>query len=265
MKCPGCGGRELEPDGDGLLRCEGCGEIIDGGPAWGSFAVAPAEPASETAVAPPHGDAPVADHALQQWQAAVQLHGTSGRTLLLASQEIERLDDALRLPTRVRESALELFSEALRRKLVRGRQTERVAAALTYAAIRQERLPLTMDDVAAASGLGRLELGRLYRTLARGLELKVAPQAAADFLPRFAKKLQLADETARQAHLLLRQAADAGYGQGMRPGALAGAALYLACREAGEPRSQKQVAQVAGITEVTVRTRYQELSRLLSK
>jgi transcription initiation factor TFIIB len=51
----------------------------------------------------------------------------------------------------------------------------------------------------------------------------------------------------------------------MRPGALAGAALYLACREAGEPRSQKQVAQVAGITEVTVRTRYLELSRLLSK
>ena len=247
MKCPGCGGRELEPDGDGLLRCEGCGEIIDGGPAWGSFAVAPAEPASETAVRPPHGDAPVAEHALQQWQ------------------EIERLDDALRLPTHVRESALELFSEALRRKLVRGRQTERVAAALTYAAIRQERLPLTMDDVAAASGLGRLELGRLYRTLARGLELKVAPQAAADFLPRFAKKLQLADETARQAHLLLRQAADAGYGQGMRPGALAGAALYLACREAGEPRSQKQVAQVAGITEVTVRTRYLELSRLLLK
>ena len=30
MKCPGCGGRELEPDGEGLLRCEGCGEIIDG-------------------------------------------------------------------------------------------------------------------------------------------------------------------------------------------------------------------------------------------
>ena len=124
MKCPGCGGRELEPDGEGLLRCEGCGEIIDGGPAWDSFAAAPAEPASETAVAPPHGNAPVADHALQQWQAAVRLHGTPGRTLLLASQEIERLADVLRLPTRVRESALELFSEALRRKLVRGRQTD---------------------------------------------------------------------------------------------------------------------------------------------
>ena len=38
MKCPSCGGRELEPDGDGLLRCIGCGEILDGGPEWGSFA-----------------------------------------------------------------------------------------------------------------------------------------------------------------------------------------------------------------------------------
>ena len=41
MKCPGCGGRELEPDGDGLLRCNACGEIIDGGPEWGSFAAVP--------------------------------------------------------------------------------------------------------------------------------------------------------------------------------------------------------------------------------
>ena len=50
MKCPGCGGRELEPDGDGLLRCIGCGEILDGGPEWGSFTAVPAEAAGGEAV-----------------------------------------------------------------------------------------------------------------------------------------------------------------------------------------------------------------------
>ena len=265
MKCPGCGGRELEPDGDGLLRCIGCGEILDGGPEWGSFAAVPGEVAGGEAVVSPPGDAPAAsEHLLQQWQEAVRLHGTPGRTLLLASQEIERLADALQLPTHVREGALELFSEALRRKLVRGRQTERVAAALLYASARQERLPLTADDVARVAGGRRLELARLYRNLSRGLGLKITPQVATDFLPRFARQLKLSDETVAQARQLLRQATDAGYGQGLGPGTLAGAALYLACREAGEPRSQKQVAQVAGITEVTVRTRYQELARLAS-
>jgi len=265
MKCPSCGGRELEPDGDGLLRCIGCGEILDGGPEWGSFAAVPAEAAGGEAVVSPPGDAPAAsEHLLQQWQEAMRLHGTPGRTLLLASQEIERLADVLRLPPHVREGALELFSEALRRKLVRGRQTERVATALLYASVRLEQLPLTLDEVAAGSRLGRLELGRLYRGLVRELQLEIEPQVAADFLPRFARKLKLSDETVAQARQLLHRAADAGYGQGLGPGTLAGAALYLACREAGEPRSQKQVAQVAGITEVTVRTRYQELARLAS-
>ena len=116
MKCPSCGGRELEPDGDGLLRCIGCGEILDGGPEWGSFAAVPAEAEGGKAIVPPPGNAPAAsEHLLQQWQEAVRLHGTPGRTLLLASQEIERLADALRLPPHVREGALELFSEALRK------------------------------------------------------------------------------------------------------------------------------------------------------
>ena len=265
MKCPGCGGRELEPDGDGLLRCTACGEIIDGGPEWGSFTAVPTEATGREAVVSPPSDAPAtSEHLLQQWQDAVRLHGTPGRTLLLASQEIERLADILRLPLHVRESALELFSEALRRKLVRGRQTESVATALLYTSIRQEQLPLTLDEIAAESRLERLELGRLYRTLVRELQLEIEPQMAADFLQRFAQKLKLGDKTVAHARQLLHRAAEAGYGQGLGPGTLAGSALYLACREAGEPRSQKQVAGVAGITEITVRTRYQEIARLAS-
>jgi transcription initiation factor TFIIB len=98
----------------------------------------------------------------------------------------------------------------------------------------------------------------------RELQLELEPQMATDFLPRFAQKLELADKTVAHARQLLHRAAKAGYGQGLGPGTLAGAALYLACREAGEPRSQKQVAGIAGITEITVRTRYQELARLAS-
>ncbi len=265
MKCPGCGGRELEADGEGLLRCTACGEIIDGGPEWGSFAAVPTKATGKEAVASPPDNVPAtSEHLLQQWQEAVRLHGTPGRTLLVASQEIERLADVMQLPLHVREGALELVSKALRRKLVRGRQTESVATALLYASVRLEKMPLTLDEIAAESRLGRLELGRLYRGLVRELQLEIEPQVATDFLQRFARKLMLSDKTVVHARQLLRRATEAGYGQGLGPGTLAGAALYLACREAGEPRSQKQVAGVAGITEITVRTRYQELARLAS-
>ncbi|MEM1742085.1 MAG: sigma factor-like helix-turn-helix DNA-binding protein, partial [Desulfurococcaceae archaeon] len=50
---------------------------------------------------------------------------------------------------------------------------------------------------------------------------------------------------------------------GKDPAGLAAAAVYIASLELGEKRTQKEVAQVAGVTEVTVRNRYKELVKEL--
>ena len=44
---------------------------------------------------------------------------------------------------------------------------------------------------------------------------------------------------------------------------MAAAALYLACVMNGENRTQKVLAAASGVTEVTIRNRYQELKRVL--
>jgi len=44
---------------------------------------------------------------------------------------------------------------------------------------------------------------------------------------------------------------------------LAAAALYIACRKTGEKRTQKEIAEEAGVTEVTIRNRYGELVKKL--
>ncbi len=44
-----------------------------------------------------------------------------------------------------------------------------------------------------------------------------------------------------------------------RPSGLAATVLYMACVKTGEHRTQKEVAQAAGITDVTLRNRFKDL------
>ena len=44
---------------------------------------------------------------------------------------------------------------------------------------------------------------------------------------------------------------------------LAAAALYIACLQNIEKETQKDIAEAAGVTEVTVRNRYKDLMRRL--
>jgi transcription initiation factor TFIIB len=44
---------------------------------------------------------------------------------------------------------------------------------------------------------------------------------------------------------------------------LAAAALYIACLQNNEKKTQKDIAEAAGVTEVTVRNRYKTLRKQL--
>jgi len=50
---------------------------------------------------------------------------------------------------------------------------------------------------------------------------------------------------------------------GRGPTGVAAAAVYIAAALKGERRTQKEVAEVAGVTEVTIRNRYRELKKEL--
>ena len=45
---------------------------------------------------------------------------------------------------------------------------------------------------------------------------------------------------------------------------MAAAAIYIASVQCGERRTQREVAEVAGVTEVTIRNRYKELTEKLN-
>jgi transcription initiation factor TFIIB len=70
-------------------------------------------------------------------------------------------------------------------------------------------------------------------------------------------------QTQQSAIRVLKDARKKGVVAGKDPMGLAAAALYVACVLENEKKTQKEIAEIANVTEVTVRNRYKGLKDAL--
>jgi len=194
---------------------------------------------------------------LKKWQERVST--SIERNLRLAMSELRRVASFLNLPSVVRDEASRVYNFVLQRGLVRGRSMESVIAACIYAACRSYNIPRTLDEISAASDVERKEIGRTYRFIVRKLKIKITPSSPKDYISRFASILHLSPKTQNDALKVLKKADISELTSGRGPAGIAAAALYVAALLNDEKKTQREVADVAGITEVTIRNRYKEL------
>ena len=199
---------------------------------------------------------------LKKWQERVST--SIERNLRLAMSELRRVTAFLDLPSVVREEAARIYNFVLQRGLVRGRSMESVIAACIYAACRSYNIPRTLDEISSASEVERKEIGRTYRFIIRKIGLKVKPSSPKDYISRFASTLHLSPKTQNEALKILEKAEISELTSGRGPAGIAAAALYVAALLNDEKKTQREVADVAGITEVTIRNRYKELLERLN-
>ena len=113
--------------------------------------------------------------------------------------------------------------------------------------------------MATASDIERKEIGRTYRFIIRKLGIKVKQSSPKDYISRFSSVLKLSPKTQNEALKILRQAEKIELTSGRGPAGISAAALYVAALINDEKKTQREVADIAGITEVTIRNRYKEL------
>ena len=194
---------------------------------------------------------------LKKWQERVST--SIERNLRLAMAELRRVAAYLNLPNVVGDEAARIYNYVLQRGCVRGRSMESVIAACLYAACRSYNIPRTLDEIAHASDIERKEIGRTYRFIIRRMTIKVAPSSPNDYISRFSSILHLSPKTQNHALRILKRADEEELTSGRGPAGIAAAALYVAALLNDEKKTQREVADVAGITEVTIRNRYKEL------
>jgi transcription initiation factor TFIIB len=281
-ECPECRSKHLIRDyGKAELFCADCGlviteNIVDLGPEWRAFDFeqvsrrarvgAPMtyrihDKGLSTLVAwssPSQGQ-----YKLKKWQQRTHIANTTERSFIFALSEIDRMASTLRLPMNIREAASMLYRRAMKKRLIRGRSIEGITTAILYVTCRQYGVPRTLEEVREVSRVGQKEISRAYRFLLRELDLKVTPASPTDFVPRFCSLLDLDGEIRSKAVEIIKKASEAELTNGRGPIGIAAAAIYIAAILSGEHRTQKEVSDVTGVTEVTIRNRYKELSEQL--
>ena len=291
--CSECGSRTIIHDEDsGEIICGSCGLVItestlNKGPEWRAFTQSEKESRSRvgvplsfsvhdkgltTMIGRVSRDAfgrkiPLKTKLqmlrLRKWQIRSRVHSSIDRNLAQAMAELDRLTDKLHIPPSIKEKAAIVYRKALDKGLVRGRSISAIAAASLYAACRLTQTPRTLREIARHSPIEKKDIARCYRLLLRELRLKMPVPEAELRVPKIAARVGVGEKTQQKAVEILREAERLKTTAGKDPMGLAAAALYIACVMNDEKRTQKMIADAAGITEVTIRNRYKGLKEAL--
>jgi transcription initiation factor TFIIB len=200
---------------------------------------------------------------LRKWQIRSRVHSSVDRNLAQAMAELDRLSDKLYIPGPVKEKAAVIYRKALEKGLVRGRSIAAIAAAALHAACRNTETPRTLREIAEASLVDKKDVARCYRLLLRELDIQMPIADPLTYISKIAERTGISGDTQGLAIKILRQARVKRAASGKDPMGLAAAALYIACLQNNEKKTQKDIAEAAGVTEVTVRNRYKSLKRQL--
>ncbi len=196
---------------------------------------------------------------LRTWDSRSQVHESVDRNLRQALSELNKLKDKVGVSASVLEKAAYLYRKALEKKLVRGRSISAMIAASLYAACRDAETPRTLKDIAIAANVKRKDIARCYRLLYYELELKMPVVDSIQCISRISSKLGIPEKTKRYAVKVLKDAQDRKESSGKDPMGLAATALYLSCVKNGVSITQRELAEAASVTEVTIRNRYKGL------
>jgi len=185
------------------------------------------------------------------------------RNLLIATTELKRICSNLNLPSHIKLEAIKLYKEAFKKKLLRGRSINSMIAASIYLAIRLKKIPRTLQEILDESSESEKDIRRCYRVLIRELNIKSPNTNPSDLIPTYIATLKLDPSIEINSTKIVNAYSERFSTSGKDPKGIVAGAIYLACRMKELELTQKDIAEVVGVTEVTLRSRYKELSTKL--
>tara|TARA_B100001175_G_scaffold311591_1_gene316233 strand:+ start:1320 stop:1847 length:528 start_codon:yes stop_codon:yes gene_type:complete len=169
----------------------------------------------------------------------------------------------MKLPKTVQERSADIYRRALAEDLVRGRSIDSMVCASIFIANQQMLTARTVDDIAKVARIGPKEIGRTYRDVKRKLAIRTPLPDPKIYVNRFCSELQLGPKVQQTALDIIRRAEELEMTHGKSPCGVAAAAIYISSQTSEQARTQREIAEVTNVTEVTIRNRYKQLAKSL--
>lgn len=199
----------------------------------------------------------------KRWQKLLKVSDATERNLALALLEITRIANDLSLPKNTLEVASIIYKKAAEKRIIKRRSIRALSTAAVYMACKQCKLPRTLDEVASASKISTREIGRNYRFLMKKLNFLIQPTKPSQYASKLSTQLSMQRKTKEIINKILKVADKLKLSSGRAPMSMAAAASYIASSITGEKKTQREIAEIAHVTEATIRNRYKELEKRL--
>lgn len=199
-------------------------------------------------------------HRMRKWQKRSRVSNSRERNLQQAMQDMSTMGSILGLPKSIMDDASLLYRRCLDANIIRGRSIPGVAAACIFIACELAHVPRPIQDVSSSLRMGKKELGRTIRNVKKSLRVRTGPKSANLYFDQFCSKLGLAPTVITECEEMYQKVVAYEMDSGRGPTGLAAAIIYIASIVCGQRRTQREIADIAGVTEVTIRNRYKELT-----
>lgn len=183
----------------------------------------------------------------------------SERSLVQAYKEIQAMCDAISLSKLVCDTAKQLYKRAEDERLLRGKSNDAIIAACILIASRQEKVARTYREIFALTRVPKKEIGRCANILKAKFQTSSSVTSSEDLMYRFCSNLNLPNYIQKAGVDLVLKAKEVGTLAGKSPISVAAACIYLVSYLFKHPRTTKDIANVAGVSEATIKTAYKTL------
>jgi len=181
------------------------------------------------------------------------------RTLAIGLSEISKISNKLSLPKNVLETASVIYRKAVKEKVTHRRPIQRVSAASTYVGCRQCGISRSLEDIAKAFDVNEKEAGRDYRFLVKEFDLFIPPPKPDQYVSKILNQFPMNSKSEEIAYKILAALKECRLISGRGRGGIDAAACYIGSVLGGERKTQKDIAKIAQVTDVTIRNRYKEM------
>ena len=196
------------------------------------------------------------DAAIYTNRSRPQTTSTSDRALMDAFRTMSNMSDRINLPRTITDRANVLFKVVYEGRNLKGRSNSAISAACLYIACRQDGVPRTFKEIVAVSAVSKKEIGRVFKLILKAHDTNVELITTGDFMSRFCGTLSLARPIQKAATCIAQKAVDMDIVPGRSPISVTAAAIYMASQASRDKRTQKEIADIAGVADVTIRQSY---------
>ncbi len=187
------------------------------------------------------------------------------KPVLSVDKEIFRQASLLDLDDDVMYEVQDMYEDAKSSGLTKYKQDEKVITALIYVVCRTRMIPLTLHKICDVLKIDYRSINKVYRYLIKKMAMHIPPTTPVDYVQKFAVEMRLSKHTVKRAEDIITIVKRSGAISGKGPAGVAAACICLASDIERIETSQKDIAEISGVTQVTIRNRYRELEECLGK